>query len=77
MRELPVNNTLIEVLLKQVGDLEQDVARLKNENERLTAELAAFKKNSRNPSRPPSSPPLKDGEGNRRFGGQPAFRQPF
>ena len=64
---------------------EAEAMQLRNENERLTLELAAARKNSTNSSKPPSSdivkPPPAGGQGKRRIGGQrghaPHFRQPF
>jgi len=80
----PVNPTS-EALLARIGELEAEIGRLRAENERLTLELAAARKDSSNSSKPPSSdivkPPSAGGQGKRRIGGQPGhtphFRQPF
>jgi transposase len=61
--------------------LEAEIARLREENERLTRQLAAARKTSATSSKPPSSdivkppkPPRKDGK-KRQRGGQPGHEQ--
>ncbi len=82
-----------EELAKRVAVLEEQVALLAEENERLRSELAAAKKNSSNSSKPPSSdivkPKNSQGKGKtgqarrgkRKIGGQPGHprnaRTPF
>ena len=91
----------VDALEREVARLQAENVALRAENEllraenealkaevnRLTLELAAARKNSRNSSKPPSSdivkpkPPLPEGQTKRRIGGQPGhaphFRQPF
>ena len=77
----------LDVLRLENVQLRVENAAFKAEIERLKLELAAARKNSTNSSKPPSSdivkpkPPLAEGQGKRRIGGQyghaPHFRQPF
>lgn len=85
MEDYSTSNLVLDSLLKCIDVLEQEIIRLKYENERLVAELAAAKKTSRNSSKPPSSDIVKSppsgGKSKRRIGGQsghePHFRTAF
>jgi transposase len=94
MDTLPDNLTF-EALLERFNELSERfnaqecvLVKLQAENARLTLELAAARKNSRNSSKPPSSdyvkakpPPPPEGQNKRHIGGQrghtPHFRQSF
>jgi hypothetical protein len=82
MESLSGNCVGCERLARRVAALEEQVARLLADNERLCGELAAAKKNSSTSSKPPSSDIIKPdanarkGKGGRRkrkIGGQPSL----